>query len=349
MSLSPLDRMDLEHVLAHAPIWEALRDRRVLITGGTGFFGVWLVESLAHASRALGLGARALVVTRDPAAFLARAPHLAGDPALELLAGDLRDCAFPAGELAGVIHAAVAGRSPAGARQVSSDAELEATRRTLELARERGARYLFTSSGAVYGRQPPERELLDEECPWTALPPGAEYAQAKRRSELLCARHAAEHGVAATIARGFAFVGPGLPLDRGFAIGSFLRDALAGGPVRVQGDGTPLRSYLYAADLAIWLWTIWGRGLPGRAYNVGSEQAISIRELAELIVAELAPGSAVELVGRAGAPAAEAPERYLPSTRRAREELGLRERVPLRDAIARTAAWHRDPGRAPSP
>lgn len=343
MSAPKLSDEDLRHVLAHTGrVWEELRGQRVLITGGTGFVGTWLVESLVRANRELGLGASLLLITRRPAAFRTAAPHLAADPAITLLSGDLRDCALPGGDLRGVIHAA-SGYQDHGTDDPLAcfSLEVDGTRRILELARERGARVLLTSSGAIYGPQPPGLTRLEESYRGgpDPLDPGAVYAHGKRAAELLCALYHRRHGVSTVIARCFALVGPRLPLRAGFAIGNFIADALAGGPIRVLGDGTPLRSYLYAADLAVWLWNIWSRGAAGRAYNVGSEVELPIAEVAREVARQVAPAAEVQIAlsPTPGQP----PQRYIPSTRRAREELGLRQHLELDEAIRRTAAWHR--------
>ena len=97
------------------------------------------------------------------------------------------------------------------------------------------------------------------------------------------------------IARLFAFVGPYLPLDANYAVGNFLRDVLTGGPIQIAGDGTPFRSYLYAADLAIWLWTMLLRAPSGAPFNVGSPHAVTIAELARRVMQAAAPGTAIRI------------------------------------------------------
>jgi dTDP-glucose 4,6-dehydratase len=219
------------------------------------------------------------------------------------------------------------------------DIVVSGTRRTLDFAVACGARrFLLTSSGAVYGKQPANVSHLAEDfagSPVTSDPRSA-YAEGKRAAELLCAIYHCRHSLEAKIARGFTFLGPYLPLDVHFAAGNFLRDRLADGPIRVSGDGTPVRSYLHAADMAIWLWTILVDGQACRPYNVGSEVEITIRDLAFAVAQSVAEVN----VGGKAAPG-QAAQRYVPSTRRAAIELGIEQLIPLPDAIERTLAWHR--------
>jgi len=341
---NPLAR-DLDHILAHTePLWTEMRGARFFITGGTGFVGTWLTESLLWANRRLGLGLSAVLLTRNPAAFRARSPHLAEDPAIKLQAGDAVSFEYPDGRFPFVVHGATERYFPPDAEHPAStlDRDLASTRRVLELAHSQGTvRFLLTSSGAVYGKQPPDLSNIPEDYP--GAPPstdsGSAYGQGKRISEFLCSTYARIYGFEATVARLFAFVGPYLALDANYAVGNFIRDALAGGPVRIEGDGTPYRSYLYAADLAIWLWTILFRGASARPYNVGSPEALTIEDLARRVVAVTAPGAEIRIARQAqpGAPAS----RYVPATERAERELGLRPWISLEEGVRRTCEWHR--------
>ena len=221
------------------------------------------------------------------------------------------------------------------------DATVQGTRRTLDFAKVCGARnFLLTSSGAVYGPQPPELTHVSEEFnggPDVTRFQSA-YAEGKRMSELLCAIHAHQTGLQVKIARCFAFVGPHLPLDAHFAIGNFIRDAMKGGPIKIGGDGTPFRSYLYAGDLMVWLWTILLRGMSNRPYNVGSPRNLTIAELAEIVAKSLTKDVKVE-IARKPVPG-QPPARYVPATTRAETELNLAEWTSLSEGIRRTAQWH---------
>jgi dTDP-glucose 4,6-dehydratase len=327
----------------HDTLWEPLRGERIFLTGGTGFVGTAMLEAFAAANREQSLGARATLLTRDPDRFRARSPHLAGDEALEFVTGDAASFEAPKGTYAFVVHAATERWFDADRERPLSIVERDAlaTRRVLDFAASHGARkLLFTSSGAVYGAGASSLKRVPETYPGAPDPTEARaaYGESKRLSEFACTSYARVYGFDATVARLFAFVGPHLPLDEGYAIGNFIGDVLAGRPIAIGGDGTAVRSYLYSADLTIWLWTILLRGTPGRAYNVGSPQALSIRELAALVAATLAPGTPVT-VAREPTPGA-APARYVPDTSRAETELGLKPWTGLPEAIRRTHAFH---------
>lgn len=333
---------DLDYVLERTEsLWQDLRGGRILITGATGFFGCWLLESFAWANHRLDLRAHAFAISRHPEALSQKAPHLANDPAIRLHAADVRHDAFPTGTFSHVIHAATDASATLNRETplLMFDTIVEGARRALQFSLSASVkRFLLVSSGAVYGAQPPELTLVPESYLGGPDPLASEsaYAEGKRAAELLCSL-AANTRFESTIARCFAFVGPYMHLDKHFAIGNFISNAVNGGPIHVHGDGTPIRSYLYASDLAVWLWTILFRGGSQQAYNVGSEDALNIAALANEVAT--VPPSKVE-VRIASAPKLGAPiQRYVPSTARAQSELGLSAGIPLRDAIRRTYRW----------
>ena len=283
------------------------------------------------------MGASLVGLSRDPAAFYAKVPHLVDEASIILHQGDVRDFKFPAGAFTHVIHAGATSSAPVPPSEML-DTIIRGTQRTLDFAVATGAkRFLFVSSGAVYGKQPPDMIHILETYAGAPDPmdPNSAYGEGKRVGELLCSIAHREHGLGTTVARCFAFVGPHLPLDAHFAIGNFIRDAMKREPIRVK-NGTPYRSYLYAADLAVWLWTILFKGESCRPYNVGSDQEITISRLAET-VASILSGS-VEGIVHLAPNCNSTPSRYVPDVSRSRA-LGLTVRTDRVKAVQKTADW----------
>ena len=333
--LFALPARDLAHILHKAAHdLEELRGRSLFLTGGTGFFGKWLLAGLCHADAKLRLGLHLTVLSRDPATFLRRYPQLAEVSALRFEQGHVAEFSPVEQKYDYLLHAA------ADTTVFTSDAEerersrtiVGGTRRMLGLAQKCGARRLLNvSSGAVYGSFTSQPSGAKEDDYFLAHPL-TPYAEAKREAERLCG----ESGADFVTARSFAFLGPYLALDAHFAAGNFLRDALAGGPIRVRGDGTALRSYLHPADMVVWLLRILVRGQRGRAYNLGSDEVVTTAQLAHHIAHAVQPNP--EVVIESVQP--QGPQNiYLPNVSRSRTELHLDVSIPLQDAIARTLAF----------
>ncbi len=339
----PLLLEDLKHILTHATnAIESLRNARIFITGGTGFFGVWLLESFIFANRTLALNINIVVLTRDAKKFQQQFPHIAHADNISFHLGDVRHFEFPAGVFTHVIHAATEASAKLNRENPIEMLEviLQGTKHTFDFATACGAKnILLISSGAVYGRQPPELTHITED--YSGSPdltkPALAYGIGKRTAEHIAALYSYQHHLNIKIARCFAFVGPHLPLDVHFAIGNFIRDALLGKTIEILGDGTPYRSYQYAADLMIWLFHILCFGENGVPYNVGSDEAVSIKETAEKVASFST--SLVTIAKKANTTIL--PERYVPSINRAQKELQLKNMISLNEGIARTMRWYK--------
>jgi len=317
---------------------------RIFLTGGTGFFGRALLRHWQQQA-AQGHAVPSVVVgTRAPKVFLRQYPEFGQCPWLQLHQSDiLHSESLPeSARFSHVLHAATDSTlGPSLTPLQRYDQIVTGTRNVLDFAVRNGVpRLLLTSSGGVYGPQAATANALEETCQNSPDPmqPANAYGMGKRAAEHLCALYAHEFGLQTVVARCFAFVGPDLPLDVHFAIGNFIRDALWADCIRVQGDGSPLRSYMDQSDLARWLLTLLESGESGQAYNVGSPEAISIAELAYLVRDTLAPHKPVEVLGQRQDTGPR--NRYLPDVSKAQRTLGLHITIPLREAILRTAAAH---------
>jgi dTDP-glucose 4,6-dehydratase len=314
----------------------------VFVTGGTGFFGRALLRHWAASPEFSRW--RFTVLSRDTGRFMRAHGGLLDGLDARLHQGDvMQPSSLPDDEsITHVLHAAAdstVGLSLAALARF--DQIVQGTRHVLELTRRVGARrLLLASSGGVYGPQPADMDAIPESWNGMAEPlqPQNAYSVAKRQAEHLCALYHDAYGIETVIARCFAFVGEDLPLDAHFAIGNFLRDALAGAAPVVQGDGTPLRSWLDQRDLADWLTQMLLRGAPLRAYNVGSDEVHSMVDAARLVRRVAGVAEPVSVLGRSPQGQSALRSRYVPDVGRARDELGLAVAHGLEDAVGHALA-----------
>jgi dTDP-glucose 4,6-dehydratase len=172
---------------------------------------------------------------------------------------------------------------------------------------------------------------------------GVVYGEAKRVTEIIASIGAKSNNFKVSFARCFCFVGPYLPLNANYAIGNFIGNFINNQDILVEGDGSPIRSYLYSSDLVIWLLTILIKGRNGVPYNVGGDRALTIAQLAN-IVAGFSNSNLNVVVKKPPLGLVNRP--YLPDLSRGFEELGLKIHTGLEDSISKTIAWHRAEGKA---
>jgi dTDP-glucose 4,6-dehydratase len=339
-SRSGLDDSELrEWISRHESIFSPLAGASILITGATGWFGVWLLDLLCMADDMLRLGVQIAAVSREPNRFLVKHGGFAGDPRISWVKSDVRQLETSGAGYSHIVHAATDTSSPAdpdGSLQLF-ESILEGTRRVIAAAGPKCKGLLLLSSGAVYG--PPRAGSIRylESEPGGPDPSSirSTYAEGKRAAEQLGAI-AVSRGIPIRVARCFAFVGPHMPFRKHFAIGNFIADAVEGRQIRVKSDGRPERSYLYMTDLMLALLLILTKGAVGRPYNVGSDVAVTMEQLAHCVDRVLG-GHGVSIEGGASDPG----NRYVPDITRLKAELDFVPEVPLETAVARTAAWYR--------
>ncbi len=317
-----------------------LGSKRIFITGGTGFFGLWLLTALRHLNQQEN-HIEVCVLSRNPKEFLDRHLHLQNQTWLSFITGNVRNFEIPDRPFDYLLHAATETSMAAHAEpQTMLDDILLGTSQVIKLAKRCGVkRMLLVSSGAVYGAQPDGLLHQPDDSPLACIPllVSSAYGEGKRVMELMGAMAQMQGELEAVSARCFSFCGPGLPLDAHFAMGNFIRDALYREKITVQGDGSAVRSYLYGADLAAWLLGLLVHGKPGNAYNVGSEISISIKDLATKVRDILAPEKPV-VVMQASDPTNAIRHRYVPSTSKARS-LGCAQWTSLETSMLNTARF----------
>ena len=338
---------DLEHVYQNTQdIWESFRDKSIFVTGGTGFFGKWLLESFIYVNEKLALNAKITTLTRNPEAFLKEYPFYNDHTnTVQFVKGDILNYDFNLDEkFQFIIHAATAASEVLNKRNplLMMDTITIGTRKVLDFAITQPIEgFLFVSSGAIYGKQPWNVTHIREEGSFKVdiNNPNSAYAEGKRIAELYCSTYFEIQKLPIKIARCFAFVGPYLPLNTHFAIGNFINNVLKNEDIIIKGDGSTIRSYMYASDLMIWLLRILIKGEKNIPYNVGSDESVSIKDLAERIKTISKSKSSVKIIG--SPMQIEMLDIYCPCISKAMT-INASLQIPLSEAIDKTICFYKN-------
>lgn len=325
---------DIDRVLKLYPL-PGLTGKRIFLTGGTGFFGYWLLLSIARLNES-GANIAVVALSRNPEKFLERYPEFRTAPWLQFIRGDVKNYIFPAGTFDLFIHGA-SDTSPDAAHRALElfDSIVQGTRHVFDHAVACNTqRILLISSGAVYGEQPDSVTHIPEDAPYacSSTNPADAYGEGKRAMEMLAACYAREYGLVPVFARCFAFIGFGLPTH--LAVGQLIHSALRQGRIVIKGDGKAVRSFLYSADLAIWLLALACKGKAGVAYNVGSDEPYRLDELAQVIGDTLGLHRQAEILNQS---VSTSRIRYVPDVSRIRQDLGVAIWTDMRASIRRMA------------
>lgn len=319
-----------------------LNNSCILITGASGFMGLWLTELLVHLVNKHALQVKIHLLARDFTFAKKEAPHLFEQQNhINLIVDDVRSLHELPSDVEWIVHAAgspdsrVHNSQPIFSSQTITQGTLSVLDCASRLPKLKGL--LNVSSGYVYGYHS-SMEPINEKT-FVGFDPSAfstAYVEAKRYAESLCTIYRNQFRLPIINVRPFAFVGPYQSIDAPWAVNNFINDVVNNQPIRIQGDGTAVRSYMYGADMAWWLLSILLRGESGRSYNLGSPNAITLRELAERIK-QLSKNKIETNLSRVLLKSK--PSIFVPAVDLAQAEMGLRIQFDIDAALARTLQW----------
>jgi nucleoside-diphosphate-sugar epimerase len=338
-------RRDAEAVLAkRTELLKPLANGRLFISGGTGFLGTWLLELIAILNAQHQFNTQVTVFSRSAPDFARRHKHLGRCREFRFLEGDIRYLTDLPRDINYVIHAAALTDRRLFASNPTAVGEVNAIG-TIRLLRavsllEDLQQFVLISSGLVYGPQALNLERIGEDYSsgFPANNANAIYAESKRFAESMATTFISEAKLPLVIVRPFAFVGPYQSLELPWAVTDFMRDSLAGRSIKIMGDGSTVRTLMYASDYAYWTLAALARGQARSTYNIGSPHPIDLLSLARMITQHFP--SPPEILTRVGQ-SEHQPTRLVPCVDKAQQELGVEVTVPLPEAVQKAITWHR--------
>ncbi|MBA5607426.1 NAD(P)-dependent oxidoreductase [Duganella sp. FT3S] len=325
----------------------ALARQHLAVTGGTGFLGTWIAEMVAALNDQYQLGITLDLYARNVTEWPQQYPHLAGRLDIRLRSQDVRSPFEFAKNTSYVVHAAgipnnrVHASDPLRVHQTTVAGITNALEAASQLDGLR--RFINVSSCLVAGA--PTRAGALTENDYFPIPSGqlhTVYIDAKRSAEMLASIYRSQYRLPISTVRPFTLTGAYQQLDRPWAINNFLRDVLTGSEIRIHGDGSARRSYLYGSDAAWWTLAALVKGVDGEVYNLGSAEPVSHLELVQLIGERVVPRPRAVL-NTAPARQQRQQDDLYPDVTATVRRLGVRQTCSLQQAIDKTYRWFATP------
>jgi UDP-glucuronate decarboxylase len=338
-----------------------LAGKKILITGGAGFLGYYLIQSLLHWNSSVKTSRQIDVTVYDN--YIRGVPTwlsaLEADSTLHLVRHDITN---PLPEqmpfFSFIIHAASIA-SPTYYRKYpiqTMDANVNGLRLLLEYTRHQKMQgrqvegFLYYSTSEIYGDPTPDAIPTPETYRGnvSCTGPRACYDESKRYGEALCVNFAQQYGLPVKVARPFNNYGPGLKITDKRVLPDFARDIFDGRDITMHSDGSPTRTFCYIADAVVGYYKILVKGKPGEAYNIGVEKPeISMADLVQKVIAiarELFgyKGQVRYLASNEADYLIDNPNRRCPLITKARRELEYDPQIDIDEGLRRSLIWYNE-------
>jgi dTDP-glucose 4,6-dehydratase len=320
---------------------EGIKGSTVCISGGAGFVGTWLSNTIHYLNENHGFQTKVFIFDRDVEKIQKNCPHLLNSKFFEFKRSDTRYLVELPREVNYIIHAA---GSPDAREHLShpvdvmstiangTEAVLRASERLSDLRM-----FLNLSSSLVYGSFSEATKRTKENDSYN-LGSSNFYSEAKRYSEVMTDAFRQQLRLPVSTMRPFGFMGPYQSLSGPWAVNNFINDAIQGNAIKILGDGSTVRSLLYGSDVAFWILKTLINSESGSKFNLGSPEEVSLKDLAHKVQTSLTLNK--EIMFYAGSASAGKTSYMVPDTELVQKKFNLKITVPLDMAIKRTIEWY---------
>lgn len=315
---------------------EKLKNKEVLITGGSGFIGIWLTQLLIYLNDKYNFNITLYLIARHTNSGLDTIIENRKD--VVFIKGDIRNIREFPKDVSYIVHAA---SSPDNRIYMSNPIDsmsiiADGTKNSMEnaLLLEKLEKIVHLSSGQIYGSLD-SHNITENDCgKLNSNSITAIYPEAKRYAETLTNAYRSLHKLPIVQVRPFSFIGPFMSLNKPWAINSFIRDVIKTNNIRILGNGKPVRSYMYPTDMVLWILTILLHGKSGAAYNLGSDMGISLEEVAQKIKNIVGNNVSIEILNMNTSCS-----EFVPNIDYVKQELGLNITVNIDDTLKQSLVW----------